>query len=90
MSQGLLASLVRYGKTGATEKAQLTTWRDEALAALAANKGAQTVSGTLNGVSFQSDSTRGMTVTEWYRLTDMAIYAIDNSLGTSSRSKARF
>jgi hypothetical protein len=88
-SPKLIAALTRHGLVGATEKAQLTTWKSEALTEIAANKGGSPISGSANGVAFTLGGTGSLTVSEWFTALDVALQWVEKGAIPTARTSAR-
>lgn len=88
-ARSFIAALYRYGKTGATEKTQLETWRSEALTAIAENKGGTTISGSANGVAFTLGGNGSLSFAEWYTALDLALQWVEKGIAPPSRVQAR-
>lgn len=82
-----IGALARYGAESATKRAQLVTWKDEALTAIAENKGGHLTSGSGNGVAFTQQVT--MTNAEWFSALDQALQWVDAGIQPPSTTRAR-
>lgn len=82
-----IGALARHGAESAENKAQLVTWKGEALAEIAANKGGHIASGSGNGVAFTQMVT--MTNAEWFTALDEALQWIDAGIQPSSKTYVR-
>jgi hypothetical protein len=84
----LISALWRYGSGSSDNKAKLETWRNEALEAIAENKGGSTISGSANGVSFALGG-EGMTNADWFSALDQALQYVDAEIPPPSVTFAR-
>jgi hypothetical protein len=82
-----IAALTRYGMESDEKKAQLITWKDAALTAIAEGNGGDIASGSGNGVAFTKMI--AMTTAEWFTALDRALAYANNGTLPSSRTIAR-
>lgn len=85
-SRRFIAALYRFGSESAQNKAQLQTWKSEALTAIAENKGGNVVSGSANGVSFALGGDSAMNNSDWFTALDTALIWVDQGVPPSSRT----
>lgn len=88
VSRKFVAALYRYGAADNDNKTQLETWKAEALAAIAENKGGSTISGSANGVSFALGG-EGMTNADWFMALDAALVWVEQGIAPPSVTYAR-
>lgn len=87
IAAGLINTLRRYGLRSAANKARLELWLDEAIEAIADNKGGHVVSASANGASFSQQA--NMTNAEWASCLDRALHMIDEGITSTGRSYGR-
>ena len=82
-----IGALRRFGAESDENRAELVTWKNEALRDIAANKGGHIVSGSGNGMAFTQQVS--MTNAEWFNALDQAIAWLDAGIAPPSRTQAR-
>lgn len=82
-----LRKWIAYGNRSAANLANMETWRDEAMAETASNKGGDIVSGGANGVNFSREA--GLTTEGWSDLLHDALTHIENGTIPTTRTLGR-
>jgi len=77
MDVNLARTLFRWARNDSDKTAQLETWLDEAIAAIAEGKGASMQSATANGVSVLMSSS-SMSVSAWAATLSHALALLEN------------
>lgn len=70
-------NLARWACLKPGNREQLEEWLDEAVASIAAGKGAQVISTAANGITVSFGS-NGMTNSQWFNTLSLALQYIDN------------
>lgn len=82
-----IRALVRYGNASEENLANISTWYDEAVAEIAAQKGGDIVSGSTNGSAFTKLAS--MTNAEWLEVLDEVQQHIEAGTTPQTRTIAR-